>query len=82
MRVLIIGSGGREHAFAHAMRQSDKLSALFVAPGNTGILELADSAPVDVADHGTRSRSFAPMSGLIWLLLARKPLWLMVWLIA
>ena len=52
MRVLIIGSGGREHAFAHAIRQSDRLSALFVAPGNAGILQLADSAPVDVADHG------------------------------
>ena len=51
MRVLIIGSGGREHAFAHAIRQSDRLSALFVAPGNAGILQLADSAPVDVADH-------------------------------
>ena len=52
MRVLIIGSGGREHAFAHAICQSDRLSALFVAPGNAGILQLADSAPVDVADHG------------------------------
>ena len=51
MRVLIIGSGGREHAFANAIRQSDRLSALFVAPGNAGILQLADSAPVDVADH-------------------------------
>lgn len=51
MRVLIIGSGGREHAFAHAIRQSDRLSALFVAPGNAGILQIADSAPVDVADH-------------------------------
>ena len=51
MRVLIIGSGGREHAFAHAMRQSSRLSALFVAPGNAGILEIAESAAVDVADH-------------------------------
>ena len=51
MRVLIIGSGGREHAFAHAMRQSPKLSALFVAPGNAGILEIAERAAVDVTDH-------------------------------
>ena len=51
MRVLIIGSGGREHAFAHALRQSPKLSALFVAPGNAGILETAENAAVDVSDH-------------------------------
>ena len=52
MRVLIIGSGGREHAFAHAMRQSPNLSALFVAPGNAGILEIAERAAVQVTDHG------------------------------
>lgn len=52
MKVLIIGSGGREHAFAHAIRQSDKLSALYAAPGNAGIFELAQQAPIDTGDHG------------------------------
>ena len=52
MKVLIIGSGGREHAFAHAIRQCDKLSALYAAPGNAGIFELAQQAPIDTGDHG------------------------------
>lgn len=51
MRVLIIGSGGREHAFAHALRQSPRLTALYAAPGNAGILDQAQAAPVDPADH-------------------------------
>jgi len=36
MKVLIIGSGGREHAMAHSLAGSDLVSALFVAPGNGG----------------------------------------------
>ena len=51
MRVLIIGSGGREHAFAHAISRSPALDALFVAPGNAGILELASGVELDPADQ-------------------------------
>ena len=51
MKVLIIGSGGREHAFAHALSQSPRLTTLYVAPGNAGILQQAQAAPVDPADH-------------------------------
>ncbi|HXC06948.1 MAG TPA: phosphoribosylamine--glycine ligase, partial [Bacteroidia bacterium] len=36
MNVLIIGSGGREHAFAWKLKQSPKLDHLFIAPGNAG----------------------------------------------
>lgn len=42
MNILILGSGGREHALAWKIAQSDKLSKLFIAPGNAG-----------TADHGT-----------------------------
>ena len=36
MNVLILGSGGREHAFAWKIAQSEKLNNLFIAPGNAG----------------------------------------------
>ncbi len=43
MNILILGSGGREHAFAYKIAQSSKCSKLFVAPGNAGTAELAEN---------------------------------------
>lgn len=51
MRVLLIGSGGREHALAWAMTRSDRLEKLFVAPGNSGTSLVAENVALDVADH-------------------------------
>jgi phosphoribosylamine--glycine ligase len=51
MNVLLIGSGGREHALAWKLAQSPMLDTLFAAPGNPGIAELADIVPLDPADH-------------------------------
>ena len=51
MNVLLIGSGGREHALAWALSASSELSQLFCAPGNAGIAGLAVCVDVDVADH-------------------------------
>ncbi len=48
MKVLIIGSGGREHALAWKLRQSPRISQLYCAPGNGGIGADAECVPADV----------------------------------
>jgi phosphoribosylamine--glycine ligase len=52
MNVLLIGSGGREHALAWALAASPLLGKLICAPGNAGIAALAECVPLDAADHG------------------------------
>ena len=51
MNILLIGSGGREHALAWKIARSPRTSTLFVAPGNAGICEEAECVSLDVADH-------------------------------
>jgi len=50
MRVLIVGSGGREHALAWAIAFSPLLSKLYIAPGNPGTAELGENVAVRASD--------------------------------
>jgi len=50
MNILILGSGGREHAFALKLSESSKVKQLFVAPGNAGTNKIATNINVDLSD--------------------------------
>jgi phosphoribosylamine--glycine ligase len=52
VRVLLLGSGGREHALARALAADPDVTSLDVAPGNPGIAEIATVHPADLADTG------------------------------
>ena len=51
MNILLIGSGGREHALAWKLAQSPSCDTLFAAPGNPGLGEEAELVDLNVADH-------------------------------
>ncbi|MEG3661606.1 phosphoribosylamine--glycine ligase [Celeribacter halophilus] len=53
MNILILGSGGREHALAWAVMQNPKCDKLIVAPGNAGIAKIAECASFDINDGAT-----------------------------
>ncbi len=50
MNILILGSGGREHAFAWKLAQSKKLNKLFIAPGNAGTAYVGTNVSISVTD--------------------------------
>jgi phosphoribosylamine--glycine ligase len=52
MNILLLGSGGREHALAWKMASSPLTDRLYCAPGNAGIAREAECVALDVADHG------------------------------
>ena len=51
MNILLLGSGGREHALAWKLAQSPRCTKLFAAPGNPGIAEHAELVALDARDH-------------------------------
>ncbi len=50
MKVLLVGSGGREHAIAHSLSKSSLVTKLYCAPGNAGIANLAECLPIAATD--------------------------------
>ena len=52
MRILVIGSGGREHALAWKLRESPLMDEIYCAPGNPGIAQEAECRPVDLSRPG------------------------------
>ena len=51
MKILVIGSGGREHALAWKIAASPLVTKLWCAPGNAGIAKDAECVPIDITDH-------------------------------
>ena len=52
MNILILGSGGREHALAWAIKQNPKCDRLIAAPGNAGMADIAECAALDIENGG------------------------------
>ncbi|CAL2088846.1 phosphoribosylamine--glycine ligase [Tenacibaculum sp. 190524A05c] len=50
MNILVLGSGGREHAFTHKLLESKKIDKLYVAPGNAGTNEIATNIAINPTD--------------------------------
>lgn len=50
MKVLVLGSGGREHALAWKIRQSKRVTELFIAPGNAGTAGLGKNVPIKITE--------------------------------
>jgi phosphoribosylamine--glycine ligase len=66
MKVLILGSGGREHALAWAVKRSERVTEVVCAPGNGGIAQIARCVPVDLKDVDAMVRvAEAEQPGLI-----------------
>lgn len=63
MKVLVIGSGGREHAILWKLAQSPNVTKLFCAPGNGGTAQLAQNVPIGVNDFAALAQ-FAKDEGI------------------
>ena len=56
MNVLVIGRGGREHAICRKVKESPKVNKVFVAPGNDGMIDVAELVAIDEGAHEELNR--------------------------
>ena len=61
--ILLLGAGGREHALLMKLAESPRAGRLFVAPGNGGMLQIADAAPVN-QDSPEEVAAWAKQNGI------------------
>jgi phosphoribosylamine--glycine ligase len=73
MNVLVIGSGGREHAPAYKLKQSPRVKKLFCAPGNASMAELAECVPGHVSDITMERHGIPTAGGRVLGVTARGP---------
>ena len=64
MKILLLGSGGREHALAWKIAQSSKVEKLFIAPGNAGTASVGENVPALKADDFDGIAAFAVKEGI------------------
>ena len=72
MKVLLVGSGGREHALAWALSKSPLLSKLYCAPGNAGIAQVAECVPIPATDFSALVK-FATEARIDFAVIAADP---------
>ena len=60
MKVLLLGSGGREHALAWKIAQSPKVEKLFIAPGNAGTSAVGENVSIKATDFPAYRRCLHP----------------------
>lgn len=66
MKILVVGSGGREHAIAKKLLESDGVEQVFVAPGNDGMtLDDLDLVDIDISEH-SKMIDFAKENDIAW----------------
>ncbi|ALO48155.1 phosphoribosylamine--glycine ligase [Hoylesella enoeca] len=63
MKILLLGSGGREHALAWKIAQSPRVDRLFIAPGNPGTAEVGENVDIEVNDF-VRLKDFVITNGI------------------